>query len=73
MSAGIGIRVTITIVTAAQAMVAAVLGFGDVIPQAWKIGLVVASAGLAVVANQIPSWQNAGAAERALRAETPTE
>lgn len=67
MTDGIGIRITITVITALQAMVAALLGFGEIIPQNWKIILVVASAGLAVIANQVPSWQQAPAASRALK------
>jgi len=64
---GLMIRVLITILTAAQAMIAATLGFGEILPQEWKVVLVVLSAGLAVVLNQIPSWNHAPAADRALR------
>lgn len=69
MSEGLGFRIAITVVAAAQAMVAAALGFGEIIPQQYKFGLVVVSAGLAVVANQLPSWQSAPHAERELRAK----
>jgi len=48
-------------------MIAAVLGFGDILPQEYKVGLVAVSAGLAVVLNQIPSWQQAPRAQRAMR------
>lgn len=69
MTEGIGIRITITVLLAAQAMVAALLGFADLIPQAWKVGLVVVSAGIGVALNQITSWQRAPEAARALRAK----
>ena len=69
MTEGIGIRITITVLLVAQAMVAALLGFADLIPQQWKIILVVVSAGIGVALNQITSWQSAPAAARALRAQ----
>jgi hypothetical protein len=56
MTERLGIRITVTLLTALQAMIAALLGFAEILPQEAKIGLVVASAGLAVVLNQIPSW-----------------
>jgi hypothetical protein len=43
------------------------LGFAEILPQEWKIGLVVASAMIAVLLNQVPSWQQAPAAQRALK------
>lgn len=64
---GLWIRVCTTILAAAQAMIAAALGFGDQLADEWKFGLVVVSAGLAIVINQLPSWQGAPAAARALR------
>ena len=67
MTEGIWIRVTITLLAATQAVVAAVLGFADILPVEWKVALVAVSAGLAVVINQIPSWQGAPAAGRALK------
>jgi len=67
MTEGLGIRIAITLLTAAQAMIAAVLGFGDILPQEYKVGLVAVSAGLAVVLNQIPRWQQAPRAQRAMR------
>jgi len=69
---GLGIRVTITLLTAGQAMIAAALGFAEILPEEAKVALVVLAAGLAVLSNQIPSWQNAGKAERALRDVDPT-
>ena len=67
MTEGLAIRISITLLAALQAGIAALLGFGDVIPQQFKIGLVVASAMVAVLLNQIPSWQGAPAAERAMK------
>lgn len=67
MPDGLWIRITITLLAAAQAMIAAVLGFADILPQEWKIVLIALSAGLAVVINQVPSWTSAPAASRALR------
>lgn len=66
---GLAIRVTITVLTVLQAGIAALLGFADILPQEAKIGLVVASAMLAVALNQVPSWAGAPAAARALRAK----
>jgi hypothetical protein len=73
MTDGLAIRVTITILTACQAGIAALLGFGEIVPQEWKVALVVASAMLAVVLNQVPSWRGAPAAERAMKAQRPTD
>jgi len=70
---GLGIRIGITLLTAAQAMIAAALGFAEILPQEAKVGLVILSAGLAVVINQIPSWQSAPRAERALRNASPSD
>jgi len=70
---GLGIRIAITIVACAQAMIAAALGFAEILPEAAKVALVVLAAGLAVLSNQIPSWQSAPRAERALRNANPTE
>jgi len=67
MTAGLSIRIVITFLTALQAGIAALLGFGDVVPQQWKIALVVASAMIAVLLNQVPSWQQAPAANRAMK------
>lgn len=69
MTDGLAIRITITILTAAQAGITALLAFTDVLPQAVKIGLVVASAMLAVALNQVPSWGGAPAAAKALEAK----
>ena len=66
-----GFRITITLLTAMQAMIAAYLGFGELVPQSWKIGLVVISAGIAVVLNQLPSWGNAVKAQEAVDAKLP--
>jgi hypothetical protein len=68
-----GIRLAILICTAVQAMIAAALAFADFFPPEWKIGLVVASAGLAVVLNQLPSWQNAPTATAALNLAAPAD
>lgn len=70
---GLGIRIAITVVAVIQAMVAATLGFAEILPQEAKIVLVVIAAGLAVLSNQIPSWQQAGTAERALRRAAPND
>jgi len=70
---GLGIRVTITLLTAAQAMIAAALGFAEILPQEAKVLMVILSAGLAVVINQVPSWQNAGSAARAMDKANPTD
>lgn len=70
---GLSIRISITLLTAAQAMIAAALGFAEILPQEAKVLLVIISAGLAVVINQVPSWRNAGNAERALRNADPTD
>jgi len=67
MADGLWLRILITVLSATQAGIAALLGFTEVLPMEWKIALVVASAALAVVLNQVPSWQRAPAAERALR------
>lgn len=67
MADGFWFRVSITLLTAAQAMIAAVLGFADLLPIEWKIGLITTSAGLAIVINQIPSWNAAPSAARALK------
>jgi len=67
MPDGLWIRITITLLAAAQAMIAAVLGFGEILPQEWKIGLIVVSAGLAVVINQVPSWTAAPGVARAMK------
>ena len=67
MPDGLWIRITITLLTATQAMIAAVLGFADILPTEWKVGLLVTSAGLAVVLNQVPSWTAAPSASRALK------
>jgi len=68
MTDGAAIRVAILLLTMTQACISALLGFADVLPQQWKIALVVASAGLAVALNQIPSWMNAPKVDRAMRA-----
>jgi hypothetical protein len=65
---GLAIRVVILLLTMTQACISALLGFAELLPQQWKIALVVASAGLAVALNQIPSWMNAPRADRAMRA-----
>lgn len=67
MTEGLALRVLITLLAALQAGIAALLGFGEILPQEAKIGLVVASAMLAVLLNQIPSWQAAPAAQRAMK------
>jgi hypothetical protein len=64
---GLAIRILITFLATAQAGIAALLGFAEILPQEAKIGLVVASAMLAVLLNQVPSWQSAPAAGRALK------
>lgn len=69
MTEGLSIRIIITVLLVAQAMVAALLGFAEVLPQAGKIGLVVVSAGIGVALNQITSWQSAPAAAKALEAK----
>ena len=61
-----GLKVAITLLAAAQAMIAALLGFAEILPQWAKVGLVVLAAGIAVVLNQMPSWQDSARAERAL-------
>ena len=68
---GIYIRVAITLVAVIQAMIAALLGFAEILPQEWKVLLVVVAAGLAVLSNQIPSWQSAPGVERRMRKPTP--
>lgn len=70
---GLAIRISITLITAIQAMIAAALGFAEILPQEAKIILVIISAGLAVVINQIPSWSNAPSAARAMRRANPTD
>ena len=72
MSDGLVIRIGITFVAVCQAMIAALLGFGDILPQQWKVVLVVIAAGLAVLSNQLPSWQKAPQVDRALR-KTPAK
>lgn len=67
MTDGLGIRILITLLAALQAGIAALLGFAEILPQEAKIGLVVASAMLAVCLNQIPSWNQAPSAQRALK------
>jgi hypothetical protein len=67
MMDGLGLRILITLLAAAQAGIAALLGFAEILPQSAKVGLVVASAVLAVLLNQIPSWSAAPAAQRALK------
>lgn len=62
------IRILITVLAATQAMISTALAFSDQLPNGVKIGLVVASAGLAVVLNQIPSWNNAGVAADTMKA-----
>lgn len=64
---GLVIRIGITCIAVAQAMIAALLGFADILPQQWKVVLVVLAAGLAVLANQVPSWQSAPAVDRKTR------
>lgn len=64
---GIYIRITITILTMLSTGISALLGFADILPQWAKICLVVASAMIGVALNQIPSWQAAPKAERAMR------
>jgi hypothetical protein len=51
------IRIAVLVLTVTQAMIAALLGFGDVLPQQWKIALVVLSAGVSVALNQMPRIQ----------------
>jgi hypothetical protein len=68
---GVGIRITITVLTALQAGIAALLALELDLAIAVKAGLVVASAMLAVVLNQVPSWQSAPAASRALQERHP--
>ena len=70
---GLGIRIAITVVATIQAMVAATLGFAEILPQEAKVALVIIAAGLAVLSNQIPSWQNAPRAERAMRSKPKTD
>jgi UPF0716 family protein affecting phage T7 exclusion len=69
MTEGLSIRLAILLLTVAQACIAALLGFAEILPQEWKVALVVLAAGVGVALNQVPSWMNAGSAERALRAK----
>lgn len=62
-----GLRFAILILTALQAMIAAALGFADMFPTEWKIALIIASAGIAVVLNQLPTWQESPAAQARMR------
>lgn len=67
MTEGLGIRITITVLVVTQAVVAAVLGFADVLPLQWKIALVATSAGVGVALNQVTSWGSAPKVARELR------
>lgn len=68
MPDGLYLRIVITLLAACQAGIAAALAYPDFdLPNVVKFGLVVASAALAVVLNQVPSWQSAPGAERRLR------
>ena len=67
MTEGLGIRVAITLIASAQAGIAVVLGFAEILPIEWKIALAASSAVLGVALNQIPSWQSAPKVERAAR------
>lgn len=71
MTSTAAIRITITILAALQAGIAALLAFGDVLPQWGKIACVVASAMIGVLLNQVPSWSSAPQAAAALRAGAP--
>lgn len=51
------IRISVAVLTIVQAMIAALLGFGEYIGQEWKIALVVLSAGVSVALNQLPRIQ----------------
>lgn len=66
MTEGLGIRITITVLTALQAGIAALLALELELAIAVKAGLVVASAMLAVVLNQIPSWGSAPSVDRTI-------
>lgn len=54
----IALRVATAVLMAVQASITAYLAFGDLVPQTTKIALVVASAGLAVLLNQLPRPQD---------------
>jgi len=73
MTEGLSIRLVILVLLVAQAMIAALLGFADVLPEEAKIALVVVSAGIGVALNQITSWQSAPAVDRATRRVEPGE
>lgn len=73
MIEGLWIRILITFLSAAQAGMTALLAFTDLaLPVEAKAAIVVASAIIAVILNQVPSWQSAPKAERALKARRVT-
>ena len=70
---GIWFRIAVVMVGCLQVGVTALLGFQDQLPLEWKIVLVVASAMLVFLGNQLPSLQNAPRAARALRSKPRTD
>ena len=73
MTAGLATRLAILFLLVTQAVVAAVLGFAELLPIQAKIELVATSAGTGVALNTITSWTSAPAAERAAKQATPPE
>jgi hypothetical protein len=65
---GLALRILIAVLSATQAGIAALLAFSDLaLPVEAKASCVVASAVIGVLLNQVPSWQQAPAAQRALQ------
>lgn len=64
MTEGLGIRLVILVLLVVQSMVAALLGFAELLPIEAKVALVVVSAGIGVALNQITSWQSAPRVDR---------
>lgn len=54
------IRSAILVLTVLQTGITTYLGFGDYVPQSWRVALVVASAMVSVALNQLPRWQQEG-------------
>jgi hypothetical protein len=66
------IRLSLLVVLASSAAIAAVLGFAEYLDQTLKIVLVGVNAGLIVIANQLSSWQSAPKVERMRKEEDAT-
>jgi hypothetical protein len=74
MPDGLAIRILITLLGGVQVGIATLLALDYIeLADVMKAGLVVASAVIAVVLNQVPSWQSAPAAERRLRKRPPID